>query len=120
MRALSVPGVGGADPTSHVGCAALSQVLEARSCSRRPQQKNESTFACGPCTLKKGHYSIPVEWLNLIELTDEHAIFEVWPTEQDRIAATHLMDMPDLTCEKVEEGVFHMPREQYDLCNAQY
>ena len=72
------------------------------ACARRfvnalgPQEKNETTFACGPCTLKKGTYSIPVQWLNLVELTDEHAIFEVWPTEQDRIAATHVMDMPGL------------------------
>ena len=84
-----------------------------------PQEKNETTFACGPCTLKKGTYSIPIEWLNLIELTDEHAIFEVWPTEQDRIPATHLLDMPDLKWEKEENGKFYMKRAQYDLVNEQ-
>ena len=25
-----------------------------------PQEKNATTFACGPCTLTKGHYSIPI------------------------------------------------------------
>ena len=49
-----------------------------------PQEKNTVTFECGPCTLKKGNYSIPIQWLNLLELTDEYAIFEDWPTEQNR------------------------------------
>ena len=96
------------------------------ACARRfvnalgPQEKNETTFACGPCTLKKGTYSIPVQWLNLVELTDEHAIFEVWPTEQDRIAATHVMDMPGLEWAKQAGGKLYMSRAQYDLCNEQY
>ena len=97
------------------------------ACARRfvnalgPQEKNETTFACGPCTLKKHHYSIRVEWLNLVELNDEHAIFEVWPTEQDRIAATHFMGIPDLEWAKVEGGnhYMYMARTQYDLCNEQ-
>ncbi len=42
--------------------------------------------------------------LNLVELTDEYAIFEVWPTEQDRIPATHLLDMPGLKWAKQEDG----------------
>ena len=88
--------------------------------AKGPREKNGETVQCGPCTLRKNHFSVPVEWLNLHELTDDHAVLKVWPTGQDRIAATHLMDMPDLVCEEVEEGVFHMPREQYDLCNAQY
>ena len=46
--------------------------------------------------------SVPIEWLILDELTDEYAIFKIWPTEQNRIAATHLMEMPDLKWEKVE------------------
>ena len=62
---------------------------------------------------------MPVEWLNLEELTDEYAIFSVWPTEQDRIAAMHLMDMPDLKWEKPEGGKYYMARAQYDLCNEQ-
>ena len=62
---------------------------------------------------------MPVQWLRLVELTDEHAIFEVWPTEQDRIAATHFMDMPDLEWAKVEEGKYYMSRGQYDLGNEQ-
>ena len=65
------------------------------------------------------HYSVPVQWLNLVELTDEHAIFEVWPTEQDRIAVKHLMDMPDLKWDKVEGGRFYMSRAQYDAGNDQ-
>ena len=75
-----------------------------------------------PCKLVNGHYSVGVQWLNLKELTDEHAIFEVWETEQDRIAVTHLMDMPDLEWAKVdkEEGLYYMSREQYDAGNEQY
>ena len=69
-----------------------------------PQEKNAETFDCGPTRLVKGHFSVPVEWLNLEELTDEHAIFKVWPTEQDRIAATHLMGMEDLAWEKEGGG----------------
>ena len=83
------------------------------------QEKNDVTVQCGPCKLVKGHYSVPVQWLNLVELTDEHAIFKVWPTEQDRIAATHLMDMPDLKWEKQEEGKYYMSRTQYDAGNDQ-
>ena len=120
-----------------------------------PQEKNIDTFQCGPCKLIKHHYSVPVEWLILDELTDEYAIFKVWPTEQvlpqplckyayslttttcyslytvtynyasthcmwqDRIAVTHLMDMPDLKWDKVENGKRYMSRTQYDFCNAQ-
>ena len=84
-----------------------------------PQEKNAETFDCGPTRLVKGHFSVPVEWLNLEELTDEHAIFKVWPTEQDRIAATHLMGMEDLAWEKVEAGKYYMSRAQYDACNDQ-
>ena len=77
------------------------------------------TVQCGPCKLVKGHFSVPVQWLVLEELTDEHAIFKVWPTEQDRVAATHFMDMPDLKWDKVEGGDYYMARAQYDLCNEQ-
>ena len=87
--------------------------------ARGPQEKNTVTRACGPLTLKNGAYSIPITWLSLVELTDEHAIFEVWPTEQDRIPATHVLDMPDLKWDKEEEGKFYMTREQYDLVNDQ-
>ena len=75
---------------------------------------------CGPCKLVKKHYSIPVQWLNLKDLTDEHAIFEVWPTEQDRIPATQPMEMPDLKWAKVEDGLYYMTREQYDAGNDQF
>ena len=74
---------------------------------------------CGPCKLVRNHFSVPVQWLNLDELTDEYAIFSVWPTEQDRIAATHLMGVPDLKWAKVEGGKHFMDRAQYDLCNDQ-
>ena len=85
-----------------------------------PQEKNDETFQCGPCQLKRNHYSVEVQWLNLKELTDEHAIFEVWPTEQNRVAVTHLMDMPGLAWESVgEDGLYYMSRDQYDLCNEQ-
>ena len=47
------------------------------------------------------------------------AIFKVWPTEQDRIAATHLMDMPDLKWEKEKDGRYFMKRAQYDVVNDQ-
>ena len=67
----------------------------------------------------KGHFSVPVQWLNLDELTDEYAIFSVWPTEQDRIAATHIMGMSDLEWAKVEGGKYYMSRAQYDRCNDQ-
>ena len=84
-----------------------------------PAEQNEHTFDCGPSRLIKNHYSVPVEWLNLDELTDEHAIFSVWPTEQDRIATSHLLPMPDLVWEEREDGRFYMSRAQYDACNEQ-
>ena len=84
-----------------------------------PQEKNTLTYDCGPCKLINGHYSVPIEWLNLVEITDEYAIFKVWPTEQDRIAATHLMEMPDLKWDKVVRGRYYMARAQYDACNDQ-
>ena len=84
-----------------------------------PQKKNTVTEQCGPVKLINGHYSVPIEFLNLKELTDEYAIFEVWPTEQDRIAVTHLLDMPDLEWDKVEGGLYYMSRKQYDADNEQ-
>ena len=57
--------------------------------ARGPQEKNMSTFQCGPCTLVKNHYSVPVEWLVLDELTDDYAIFKVWPTEQVSFTCRH-------------------------------
>ena len=83
--------------------------------------ENTETFQCGPCTLYKNHFSVPIEWLVLEELTDENAIFKVWPTEQDRIAVTHLMEMPDLAWAKVDKdnGLYFMTRAQYDMSNAQ-
>ena len=72
-----------------------------------------------PLTRQKHAYSVPIAWLNLVELTDEYAIFEVWPTEQDRIPATHLLDMPDLKWEKEVDGKFYMTRTQYDFVNEQ-
>ena len=62
---------------------------------------------------------MPVQWLNLVELTDDYAIFTVWQTEQDRIAATHLMGISDLKWEKVDGDKYCMARSQYDLCNDQ-
>ena len=64
-----------------------------------------------PCVLQiKGHFSVPVQWLNLVQLTDDYAIFKVWPTEQDRIAVTHVMDMPGLEWAKIEQGKYYMTR----------
>jgi hypothetical protein len=54
-----------------------------------------------------------------VELTDEYAIFAIWPTEQDRIAVTHLMGIPDLVWDKEEDGMYYMKRAQYDMCNEQ-
>ena len=65
---------------------------------------SRSTLRCGPCTLVKHHFSVPIEWLKLHELTDEYAIFKVWPTEQDRIAATHLIADGDARLEVGEGG----------------
>ena len=84
-----------------------------------PQEKNKETVQCGPCKLVKNHFSVPVEWLNLVELTDEYAIFAIWPTEQDRIAVTHLMGIPDLVWDKEEDGMYYMKRAQYNMCNEQ-
>ena len=89
------------------------------SCIIAHQEKNNETVMCGPCKLIKNHFSVPVQWLNLVELNDDHAVFQVWETEQDRIAATHLMGVPDLEWEKEEDGLFYMSRAQYDLCNEQ-
>eukprot|EP00966_Prymnesium_polylepis_P336846 7391776-Prymnesium_polylepis.1 len=69
-----------------------------------------------PRSLPDNCSSRQVEWLSLEELTDEYAIFKKWPTELDRLAVTHLMDMPDLEWEKVEGDRFYMTRAQYDTC----
>ena len=74
---------------------------------------------CGPCLLKKGNYSVPIKWFILHKLTEDYAIFKHWPTEQDRIATTHLLEMPDIKWTKVEHGLHYMSREQYDLNNDQ-
>ena len=39
--------------------------------------------------------------------------------EQDRIAVTHLMDMPELVWDKVEDGKHYLSRAQYDAGNEQ-
>ena len=88
--------------------------------ARGPPEKNTVTYDCGPTRLINGHFSVPIEWVNLDELTDEYAIFKVWPTEQDRVAVTRLMDMPDMKWEKEEDGRFFMKRAQYDHANEQY
>ena len=85
-----------------------------------PEERNDKTFPCGPCKLFKNHFSVPIEWVTLDELTDEYAIFKAWPTEQDRIATTHLMDMPGIAWVKEEDGRRFMSRAQYDLANEQY
>ena len=41
------------------------------------QEKNPITKTCGPCKLIANHYSVPIQWLKLDKLTDEHAIFKV-------------------------------------------
>ena len=87
--------------------------------ARGPEEKNESTIACGPTTLVKNHYSVPVEWVNLHELNDEFAIFKAWPSEQDRVAATHLLPVPELKWEKEEGGLFYLARSEYDLACGQ-
>ena len=69
-----------------------------------------------PRSLPDNCSSRQVEWLSLEELTDEYAIFKKWPTELDRLAVTHLMDMPDLEWEKVEGDRFYMTRAQYYTC----
>ena len=35
-----------------------------------PAEKNETTFMCGPVKLIKNQYSVPVQWVKLVELTD--------------------------------------------------
>ena len=87
--------------------------------ARGPAEKNVETKMCGPVKLIKNHYSVPVQWLNLEELTDEYAIFKVWPTEQDRIAAAHVLGVEGLAWEKVEDGKYYMQRAKYDMCNEQ-
>lgn len=85
----------------------------------QPQEQNLITEDDGPCRLIKNHYSVRMEWVKLVELTDDYAIFESWPTEQKRIPVTHLMDMPDLVWAKVEDGRYYMTRAQYDMGNEQ-
>ena len=34
------------------------------------QEKNMDSVMCGPCKLIKNHYSVPVQWLKLVELTE--------------------------------------------------
>ena len=84
-----------------------------------PQEKNTQTEMSGPVKLINGHYSVPIDWLKLEELTDEYAIFVVWPSEQKRIAVTHFLELPDLKWEKVEDGKYYMARAQYDMGNEQ-
>ena len=86
---------------------------------RLEPEKNESTITCGPTTLVKNHYSVPVEWVNLHELNDEFAIFKAWPSEQNRVAATHLLPVPELKWAKEEGGLFYLARSEYDLACGQ-
>jgi len=72
-------------------------------------EKYEERAARWPLTLVKNHYSVPVEWVNLHELNDEFAIFKAWPSEQNRVAATHLLPVPELKWAKEEGGsLFHL------------
>ena len=93
--------------------------LLARGGERGPEEKIESTIACGPTTLVKNHYSVPVEWVNLHELNDDFAIFKAWPSEQNRVAATHLLAVPELKWAKEEGGLFYLARSEYDLACGQ-
>ena len=40
-------------------------------------------------------------------------------SEQDRLAVTHLLDMPGMAWAKVEGGRYYMSRAQYDSCYEQ-
>ena len=82
-------------------------------------EKYEERAARWPLTLVKNHYSVPVEWVNLHELNDEFAIFKAWPSEQNRVAATHLLAMPELKWAKEEGGLFYLARSEYDLACGQ-
>ena len=80
-------------------------------------EKYEERAARWPLT--KNHYSVPVEWVNLHELNDEFAIFKAWPSEQNRVAATHLLPVPELKWAKEEGGLFYLARSEYDLACGQ-
>ena len=56
---------------------------------------------------------------NLHELNDEFAIFKAWPSEQNRVAATHLLAVPELKWAKEEGGLFYLARSEYDLACGQ-
>ena len=63
--------------------------------------------------------SVPVQWVNFHELNDDFAIFKAWPSEQNRVAATHLLPLPELKWAKEEDGLFYLARSEYDLACGQ-
>ena len=97
--------------------------------NREKKKKNpEKIGACGgpwePISPPHGHpLGAPrrprVEWVNLHELNDEFAIFKAWPSEQNRVAATHLLAVPELKWAKEEGGLFYLARSEYDLACGQ-
>ena len=46
-------------------------------------------------------------------------VFKAWPSEQNRVAATHLLPVPELKWAKEEGGLFYLARSEYDLACGQ-
>ena len=81
-------------------------------------EKYEERAAHWPLTLVKNNGASRVGQ-NLHELNDEFAIFKAWPSEQNRVAATHLLAVPELKWAKEEGGLFYLARSEYDLACGQ-
>ena len=87
--------------------------------ARGPEEKNNSTITCGPTTLVKNHYSVPVDWVNLHELIDD--------LPSSRLGRASKAASPRRTCSpcqsskwaKEEDGLFYLARSEYDLACGQ-
>ena len=70
---------------------------------------------CGSATKRCASSSFTYD----VHCSTRSCVFKVWPTEQDRVAVTHVMGMEGLEWEKVKEDLHYMSRAQYDACNEQ-
>mmetsp|Transcript_44849 Transcript_44849/g.145727 ORF Transcript_44849/g.145727 Transcript_44849/m.145727 type:complete len:248 (-) Transcript_44849:199-942(-) len=93
-----------------------------RAAGRRRTHTREVRRTCGPLAVDARQEPLlgaSRVGQNLHELNDEFAIFKAWPSEQNRVAATHLLPVPELKWAKEEGGLFYLARSEYDLACRQ-
>ena len=77
--------------------------------ARGPEEMNKSTIACGPTTLVKNHYSVPVDWVNLHELNDDLPSSRLGRASKTASPRRACLPVPELKWAKEEGGsLFHL------------